>query len=65
MKSIKLGTTISFKPCAFTDFQENSAKAMGALTKVTGTVIYIHHDHRYIRVRYKVHDKHFYECFKI
>lgn len=65
MKQIKLGTTISFEPCAFIQYQEQNAKAMGIPTKVIGTVIYIHPEHRYIRARYEVHGRHFYECFKI
>lgn len=63
LRDIKIGTIVRFIPSAFIHYEDSVM--MEVPIRVVGTVTYIHPTHRYLRARYGVHGKHFYECFKI
>lgn len=63
---VDIGDEVRFTPAAFADVSEDSRthRDFGVVTKVTGTVVQIHEEHRWYRVRYELAGGPQHETFK-
>lgn len=62
---VEIGDKIRFTPAAFSEINtEKSREIFGVVTQVTGTVIQIHEEHRWYRVRYELAGTVQHETFK-
>ena len=61
---MEIGEKISFTPAAFQQIEGDKVRAFGAVRNVTGTVVQIHEEHRWYRVRYEVAGTVQHETFK-
>lgn len=61
-----IGDKIRFTPAAFADVSEDSRthRDFGVVAEVTGTVVQIHEEHRWYRVRYELAGGPQHETFK-
>ena len=62
---MEIGDKIRFTPSAFSEINtDKSREIFGVVTQVTGTVIQIHEEHRWYRVRYELAGTVQHETFK-
>ena len=62
---VEIGDKITFTPAAFAELADQKlCPNFGAVKKVTGTVVQINRDHRWVRVRYEVAGTVQHETFK-
>ena len=61
---MELGEKIRFRPTAFQAIEGDKLRLFGVVEKVTGTVVQIHEEHRWYRVRYEAGGTVQHETFK-
>lgn len=62
---VEIGDKIRFTPSAFSEINtDKSWEIFGVVTQVTGTVVQIHEEHRWYRVRYELAGTIQHETFK-